>query len=276
MARIQNRITGIEGVVNGGLGNFSLPTGPRYHALKLFTRVNGVLTLASDVVDRVRLKVNEITQWDVTADRLLRLAALDGTAPAVGELPINFSVPGRADKTDEQMTAWDTFGERSFSVELQLKNLPNPTDVPLITGLKIFDYGMTLAPDANGKMVRRKAIMRLSEATANLTSGMADIDQLQKRFPILRLLMDGTASIDFVEVNPDDTRHWEASKFENARILADYGLDPSQFNYPLCFDFTEQLSDFVQVAKTLNVRVTSAAANSVTVLQQYIAPGFND
>jgi hypothetical protein len=275
MPRFPNRITGIEGVVQGGLATFSLPTGPRYTALKLFCAVNGVATAASTVIDRIRLKVNEITQWDVTADRLLRRAALDGATPAVGELPINFAMPGRADKDDELWTAWDTFGERSFTVEIQLKTLAQPTDVPLITGVKYFDYGATMVT-VGGQQVRRKSIIRLLEATANATSGRYDIDHLTKRFPILRLLMDGSASIDYVEINADDVRVWELSKHENARTLADYGLDATQFNYPLCFDFTERLTDFLQVQKTLNLRITSAAANTVTVLQEVIAAGFND
>jgi hypothetical protein len=263
-----NRITGIEGVVEGGLGTFSIPIGPRYFYLKLFCFLDGVATAASTVVDRVRVKVNDNAIWDVSAQRLIAEAALDGITVGVGELPINFANPAAADKIDEALTAWDTFGERSVTVELSLKSAGG---VPLVSGIMAFDRGFR----ANAAGQRIKTVIRKFESTYNLGAGLADVDTLNKRWPIQRLLMDGASNISQVDVIADSRRVWEASDTENTRILADYGLDATAFNYPLCFNFTEQLSDFLEVAQTLNVRVTSAAAQTVTILQTSISNGFD-
>lgn len=267
--RYINRITGIEGVVSGGLATFSLPTGPRYHALKLSTFLDGAPEPYDQMIDRVRLKVNEISIWDVSAASLYSENGMEdqsGSNNAI--LPLFFSNPARADKVDEALTAWDTFGERSFKVELQLKS--GLVGVPTIVGQSIFDYGATIV---NGQRV--KTIVKKTEATFNAPSGFYDIDTLNIRYPILRLLMKKAADdINEVEVTADSVRVLETTKAQNTQNLLDYGLDASLFAFPICFDYTEQLTDFLEVSKSLNVRVNSTASGAITVIQHSVAPGF--
>lgn len=265
--RFLNRITGIEGVVSQGLATFSLPTGPRYHALKLRTFLNGNANAVGGVVERVRIKVNEVTIWDIATARLLAEAQLNGLTLAVGELPLFFSEPWRADKVDEQLTAWDTFGERSFKVELVMAN--TGADVPLISGVSIFDYGATIVEGQ-----RRKSIIKKLEYTFNAPNGSFDIDTLNIRYPILRLLMAAGGAINEVEVTADSVRVLEISNAANAQNLANYGLNAAAFAFPVLFDYTEQLTDFLEVSKSLNVRVASGAAQPITIVQETIAPGF--
>lgn len=265
--RFLNRITGIEGVVSQGLATFSLPTGPRYHAIKLRTFLDGDPAAAGSVVERVRVKVNEVTIWDVAVSRLLAEATLNGLTLAVGELPLFFSEPWRADKVDEQLTAWDTFGERSFKVELVIANTDD--EVPLISGTSIFDYGATIV---DGQ--RRKSIIKKLEYTFNAPTGSFDIDTLNIRYPILRLLMAAGGAINEVEVTADSVRVLEITTPANTQNLANYGLVGTAFAFPVCFDYTEQLTDFLEVSKSLNVRVASGATQAVTILQETIAPGF--
>ncbi|MCF3650174.1 major capsid protein P2 [Synoicihabitans lomoniglobus] len=267
MRRNELRITGIEGVVDGGLATYSTPTGRRYFQHKLFCFHDGVATAAGTVVDRVRVKVDEVAIWDCTAQRLLDEAKLNGITVGTGELPLNFSDPAAADKDDESLTAWDTAGARTMSVELQLKTAGA---VPRIEGIMSFDRGFRVGVD--GKRIR--AIIRKSESTINAPSGLYDWDTANKRFPILRFLMDGPQTINSVDVIADSERVWEVTKTQNARVLADYGLDATAFEYPLCFNFTEQIGDFLEVNQTLNVRIDSAAAQSITVLQTSVSPGF--
>lgn len=255
--------------MTGGTATFSLPTGPRYHSLLLQTFLGGVLDDADDIIDRVRLKVNEVTIWDVTAAQLLKEAELNGVTVDTGSLPLFFSEPWRADKTDEEITAWDTFGERSFKVELVIK--PALVGVVLVTGQMTYDFdGLVI----DG--VRRKSIIRKLAYTFNAPAGAYDIDTLNIRYPILRLLMDGTQAINWVEVTADSRRVFEATLFQNTELLNNYGFDAgaASFRFPVVFDHSEQLKDFLEVQKSLNVRIDSAAGQAVNILQESIAPGF--
>ncbi len=340
MRRI-NRITGIEGVTQGGSATFKLDTGRRIHGIKLLTYINSVLTAATLVVDRVRVKVNEVTQWDVPASYLIAEAKLNGIKVKNGVLPIFFSEPGRADKTDEQALAYDLTDAKSFTVELTFKTTGTPTDIFRVAGTYSWDNGGIFA-DINGRRTRVTNVLRKSILSVNALAGPYDIDQLPIRHPLLRVLMttpvrssgaititqddvtatasaalfaasdvgkrivysDGTTAtitgytsttvvtvaesqtvtaltadikgiISYVEVNADSKRNWEAEEVENAEYLNDYGLDATQFALPLCFDFTEQTSDFLEIAQSLNVRITSGTAQAVHCMALSVAPSFN-
>jgi hypothetical protein len=263
-----NRIAGIEGVSSGATVTVKLPVNRRYHGLKFFVTNNGSAVAASTVIDRVRLFVNGKSQRDITAARAIIIATLNGVAPATGELPIQFSEPWRADKIDEQILAWDLFGESSFEVQLQLKgSLTNPT----VSGIAIFDAGQTLI---DGRVT--KNIMRQHELGKNAVSGLNDFDNLSRDLPIHRILLDAASTINSVEVTADDNKVYEVLKAENARLLADYGLVSTAVEFPICFDFTEQvLGDALVVSKSLNVRFDSSAAQAVTALVESRANGFN-
>lgn len=341
MSRRINRITGIEGVSQGGSASFKLDTGRRLHAIQLLTYINGVLAAADSVVDRVRVKVNEVTQWDVPAEYLLREARLNGYAPAVGVLPLFFAEPGRADKTDEQALAYDLTDARSFTVELTFKTTGTPTDIFRVAGSYSWDNGGIFA-DINGRRTRITNALRKSILSVNALGGNYDIDGLPVKNPLLRVLMvtpsrssgavtitqatttatasaalfaaddvgkrivysDGRVAnitgytsstvvtvaesqtvtalkanivgvIKSVEVNADSKRHWETEEVENAEYLRQYGLVPTEFALPLCFDYTEQTSDFLEIAQSLNVRINSGTPQAVQCMAVSVAPSFS-
>ncbi len=265
-----NRITGIDGVAQGGTATVSLDVGPRYFFLKFWVRVNNVLTLASDVIQTVRVKVNEVTIRELSAARILALNAFNGCADAAGTLSLHFAEPGRADKTDEVFLAWDTYGERSFTVELVLKNLANPADVIRINGLKSLDYGFWAGP----KGERVKNIVKQLVLSENIAAGQYDITKLPIRFPLLRVHLDAANPITYLEVDADGRRVCEAAKNENESILGNYGLVGNTFAYSFCPDYREQVSDFLAVGSTLNLRTTSGVAQSVDCIVESLAPGF--
>lgn len=264
--RIVNRISGIEGIVAGGSPTFKLPGNRRYHGIKLFTTISGGLSLASNVVDRIAIAVGGVTIRDISVTRLLALAALNGYTPATGEIPIPFSEPARADKIDEQITAWDMTGEGALEVRLQIAS---GATSPGVTGIAMFDYGQTLI---GGKVA--KNIVRITELTKNAVSGQNDFDNLPIRDPIQRITLFASSAITAVEVTADRNKVYEVTSAENARVLADYGLVGSAAAFPICFDFTEQVTDALVVARDLNVRFTSSAAQAVTAVVEARAPGF--
>jgi hypothetical protein len=265
-----NRITGITGVAQGGTALVNLDVGPRYFTLKFWVRVNNVLTLASSVIDSVRIKVNEKTVRELSAARILAINAFNGTADAAGCLSIHFAEPGRADKQDEVFTAWDTNGENSFTVELVLKNLAEETDVIRINGLKFFDFGMWRGP--NGE--RQKNIVTQKVLTEGLTAGQYDITKIPTRNPLLRVHFAAANPITYLEVDADGSRVWEASDVEAQSILGNYGLVGTTFAYTYAADYREQVTDFLAVQKTVNFRATSAAAQPVDCIIEALSPGF--
>lgn len=270
---IINRITGIEGLTAGGnvTVTVNLPVDRRYLALKLFATINAVAAAVTDVVDRVRLMVNGRSIWDVSAARYLQLVKLHGITPATGELPLYFAEPARADKIDEIATAWDLRGESTFQVQIVVKGLAEPTDVPGLVGIAVFDYGVTTI---NGKPA--KLITRLLELTKNAASGLNDFDNLPTNAPILGVYLDGSANITEVYVKNGGDVIAEMTSAQNARVLADYGADPTQFRFPLRFDFREQITDTVApIPGQFNVRFASASAQTVTALVHQITGGFN-
>lgn len=277
--RLVNRITGIDGMVQGGTAQCALDTGPRYFGLKFFVRVNGVLTLASDVIDTVRIKVNEKAVWEISAARILALNAFNGLTDAAGTLSFHFADPGRADKTDETFTAWDTYGERSMTVELVLKTLASNTDVIRINGLKIFDFGYWADPATGKPMLkadgsRVKNIINRQVLADQIPAGQYDITKLPIANPILRIHLAAGAAISNLEVDRDGQRVFEASDAENRALLGDYGLAGNTFAYSYCPDYTEQISDYLSVRQTLNLRTTSATAQAVGCIIETLAPGF--
>lgn len=341
MSRRINRITGIEGVSQGGSATFKLDTGRRLHSIKLLCYINGLRASVDLVVDRVRVKVNEVTQWDVPAAYLIAEAIMNGVTPALGVLPIFFSEPGRADKTDEQALAYDLTDAKSFTVELTFKTTGTPTDIFRIAGSYTWDNGGIFA-NIGGRNARVTNVLRKSVLSVNALGGNYDIDGLPIKHPLLRVLMvtpsrssgavtitqgtntatasaalfsaddvgkrivysDGRVAnitgytsttvvtvaesqtvtaltanivgvIRSVEVNADSKRIFEAEELENAEYLRDYGLRPDVFALPLCFDYTEQTSDFLEIAQSLNVRINSGTAQAVQCMALSVAPSFN-
>jgi hypothetical protein len=265
-----NRITGIEGVTQGGNATVSLPTGRRYHGVKFYARVNGVLAPIETVIGKVRAIVNGVTVRDLTALQILGIAQANGLDPSEGELPIFFSEPWRASVMGEEATSWDMAGQNSFKYELQILEQDEPTDVVQISGVMEFDY----IRNRNQEGKPMLAIIRQSVTTYNVPAGQYDMDTLPVRFPIQRIWLDGPEAISAVEVTRDSEKVYEVTNAQNQNELADYKIDGTTFAFPIVFDFTQQITDGLEVARTLNLRVTSEEPQAIGAIVEAVAPGF--
>lgn len=267
--RAINRITGITGVIQGGIALLRLEVGPRYHAIKFTTKINGVRVVATAVIDWIRVKVNETTIRELTAAELIAINQLNGITTTLGDLGLFFSEPGRADKVDEEATAWQTAGERSFTIEIKVKTLALPGDQPLIEAEAIFDMDK---PTRNGKLV--KNIIRHTGQAHALAAGTNNLTTLETSNPLLRILLTGPSAISEVEVKADSFQYFESGVFENTQRLKDYGMDATAFTFPIVFDYTERLDHFLVVSKTLNVKVVSAAVQDIRSITEFVTDGF--
>lgn len=273
--RIQNRITGISGVTAGGLATVPMEVNRRYHTIKFKTFINGAAALASNVIDMVRAKVNGNTIWELTAAQILKLNASAQLADADGEVTLHFSDPSRADIIDEEATAWDLFDERTFKIELVLKT-PGGGGVPLVEGAMWFDFGRNYRRDAAGNLTREavKMIVRRSYITQAVPAGKYDLTTLSIKDPILRLWLDGAEVISEVEVKADSLSIVESKVFENVRMLANYKIDATQFKFPIIFDFTNRVVDFLQVSRSLLVTFWNANSQTVTIISETLTASF--
>lgn len=268
--RQPKRITGIEGVARNGVARVKLPVNNRTFALTFFTTIAGVAAAVDTVIGKVTLYVNGLPFWNLPASLILARAARDGRTLAVGELPLDFADPARADKVDEQITALDLFGETSFEAELEILDPVVPGAVG-VTGLREFDYGYQA--DQTGKHI--KQVVKLFTTGKNAVAGQNDIDNIPVRDAIQRLTFFGAALPTSFEVDADGKQVVQATVDELDSVYKKHGAVAVAGSTPLRFDYTERIDDFLVVKKDLNVRITMAAPAALTVMVEALAAGFN-
>lgn len=269
--RIPIRISGVEGIAAGGHAVANIPTERRYHNFKLFCTVDGSAAAATAVVSAVRLKVNAVTIRELTSAQLLHIAALNGQTLATGELPIYFSEPWRASVMGEELTALDLFGQQKCTLEVDLMT-PAQSGVPNFTLKACYDYSGTIV---NGQRILR--IIKQFSQTYNAPSGEYDVDTLPIRGAIQRIhLFGASADITAVRVKADSAEVLDLALAENTAFLRDYKLagTATAHSFPICFDFTQQITDGLIVQKDLNVHITSASAQQVIALIEQVVTGY--
>lgn len=272
--RILNFINGIEGVGSGNTATANIPVNRRYHALKVFpagTDGTGATTDPVRLIARVRLYVNGVVIRDLTPTMILKIAALNGITVATGELPIYFSEPWRASVLGEELPSWDLAGQIKTTLEI--------TYLGSLTGLSTaiiaaFDYSRNFEVK-NGVNVALLNIIKQKVRNYNANSGVYDVTTLPIENPIQRILLQtSTGTISQVETYRDNEKVQEGLTAENSAFLKDYKMDASQFSFPLVFDFEQQLSSALLVAKDLLLKVTSSAANTLSVIVEERAPDY--
>lgn len=260
-------INGVEGVASASTATVNIPIDRRYHALKLFVGATGA-TLATDIVDKVRLFVNGVVMRDLTPAQIIGIATLNGLTPATGEIPIYFSEPWRATVLGEESTSWDLFGQSKCTLEVVFKTVTAPT----LQVQAAYDY----ARNKDGEKFFLAIIKQLNQGY-NAPSGTFDIVTIPTSFPIQRLeLQMASNTINSVEVYRGSEKIHEGTAAQNARFLADYGLVASAFTFPIVFDYEQQISSPLIVANQgdLLVRPTTSGAALLTVTIESRAPGY--
>lgn len=260
------RITGIEGVRAGGRPRVKLPVNERVFGLYGFTYLDGVLVPVSQVLGRVRLFVNGITMWDAPAQYFVDRAKRESRALIDGELPLEFADPSRADKIDEQVTAWNLFGETSFELEFEiLEDL----------GGKVPDVVFTRVVDGFYSAVNGVAVKQCTKITTlgkNCVAGDNDVDNLPTRDALQRISFYGVQPVE-LNVDLDSSRIIEGKMDLLERIYAAHG-HTALASKTLRFDFTERIEDYLVVKKSLNLRIRTAAAGAMDMVVESLSPGF--
>jgi hypothetical protein len=268
-------MTGLEGVGAGQTALLNLPTDRRYHSLHLFYTETGSATTVIGNITSVRLRVNSITMLDMYPIDLIADVKLDASKwgsnaqPATGEIPIYFSKPTTATVQGEEITAWEMRGQRSFTMEV---DFDSAVTSPGLRVLATYDFGPlnTVGNQAILSIIKKRRV------SYNVPSGVFDMTTIPTNFPIQRFLLRGTAGITNVEVYADSVKVYEATRADNARVLAEYGLDATSSGYslPIVFDFTQQVLDPLIVNSDIDVRITSGGAQSIYGVLHQRVPGY--
>ena len=274
MARNPLYINGTEGIAPGAISTTNIPTGPRYHLLKLIAKAkttaagNAALTDVTQIIEWVRLIVNGIVMWDVTAADLIALAKTNDIDPKNNELPLYFSEPKRASILGEEATSWDTAnGARKITLEIKWKQAIQEASLRVMYSA---DYSRNITTDANGKQVPYLSVFKVFSQNWNFGAGTSDIVNLPIQKPIQRLfLIPSAGTIESVEITKDGERIFELTQSDNEMLLADYSIRANAFgagSFPFLPDHEQQISSALMVSKDLNVKVKLSEAASVRAL----------
>lgn len=267
-------INGISGVTPGGVATLNMPLNRRYHGVKIFPSVTETVagnstpsTAPADVIDYVKLIVNGVVIRDLTPTQFIMLAQANfGGTAATNHIPLFFSDPTRATVIGEEATSWDMFGQNTFVIEIKFKA---GTTAPNVDVVASYDFGRNLA---EGKPFLN--IVKQHSITVNAPQGEYDIVNLPIQLPIQRIHIEpSSGNVSLVEVKADGEDVHEATKTQNDEIHKDYGID-SPFGYSVIFDYEQQITSPLKVARELNVKPTFSAANNATLVLERISRGY--
>ena len=270
-----NYINGVSGVGAGNVALADIPVGVRYHALKMFlaATVGGNPSTDPTAIlatgQSVQLICDGITVRSLSPEQIIKIAALNGITAAAGELPMYFSEPWRASVTGEESTSWPMYYNRKLTLQVTFAaGAVNPSMAVMAS----YDYAKNIA---DGKEFM--AIVKQLQYQDSIPAGNFDFLLVPKQFPIQRVHFAVSAgTVVNIEVYRNSEKVREGTTAQNSAFLKDYDIDASQFSYPVVFDFEQQISSPLIVAPsdTLNFRINSTNANTVTALAEIRAPGF--
>ncbi len=264
--RIYEPIAGIEGVASGASATVKVPVNRRLHLIKFFAQATDAVpatVYGSDVMDEILFYVGGKLIRTATAAELLFFAAFRKYSLTVANdgVPVFFSDPRRASVMDEQVTAWDLWGQTDMTIKVKIK--AGLTGVTL-SAVMAHDDGYT----TNDQKQRVLNVLRQTPFYFNAGSTY-DITALDVDKPITRIFLfpEAGKSITGVKVVVNDTQTvHELTSAQNVSFLKDYDLVAETGAgkcYPVVFDANQQLFDALPVVRSLRVTVTSSAAGQI-------------
>lgn len=268
-----NYIPGIQGVADGAVATLNIPVNRRYHSIHIQTLANGVAADATLNCSLVELMVNGIVMRSGKPKTFIDLGKLYGYTASTGEIPLFFSEFWRNESPGSmELTSWDLFGQSTFTMRLTL--LSPAGSVGISSVLADFDSKRNTRL-INGQQVPFPQIVKQTDMSFVLGSGLNDITTLPTSFPILRLLADVSANaISKVELFGDgNVKLHEATKTENVIMLNSNLLVAGSYEYPLVLDYDNRVLQALKTT-TLDYRVTTSGALTLTMHVHQLVNGF--
>lgn len=297
--RTINYIAGLNGVSAGGQAILNIPCTGRYHRLILNCTTAGTPAAVATIISSIKLIVNGVAVRDIDPANILKILQAQGYYPIVGELPLNFSEPlltGGVINEPDDVTSWDMVGQNTFQLQIGIQAA---AVTPGVTGVWEFDYQRNLLPDGNPFL----QIVNQHQFSFPIPSGVYDITTLPFAFPIRRMYIYGSApgNLLTLEVYQDNNKVHEGTITQTREAFRPYGFrfnntpdgtpfvnatgpanlgvaatveTPAFFETMYLSDPDSRIWKALRVGGNLTVRVNSTIAQTLTVVQECIPPGY--
>jgi hypothetical protein len=294
--RIISPVPGFQGVAVSGNAVVNLPVNRRYHAI-ILNLTAGNQTAVGSIVSAMRIVVNGVPVRTITPQQTIQIAQANGYYPRLGELPIFFTEPyrGMQDIEPNDSTAWDMFGQSTFEIHLTF----TAATTPAVSGVLEYDYIPNTLPD--GKPFLQ--IIGMHSHTLAVAAAQNDINTLKFRNPIRRLWFDSVTAdtLSALQIKQDGNPvfevatkaqmkqiyhrygfyfdHESRTPYQNATGPANLALDAdfeaiTNFDHAYIADHDFRLWRALQVANDFNIRVTSGAAEALTIIAETVPGGY--
>lgn len=210
-----------------------------------------------------------------------------GAYPRLGELPIRMIDPDRNHLQDNDLTAWDLVGAKTFTIRFRTAaNLVKPT----LAATRIFDNQRNFIDQGGGKVVLFNRPIKYVEQVVDLKAGITPITNLTLIGDLQRLwvLGDTPGNITQMEVT-DGTKRFDLSYAEMLAHYGEYGIRLGQpdwtnqsyatsnalkaainpihyFDFAYIPDADGRTSKKLKPVSNLTLNITSAVAQKATLL----------
>jgi hypothetical protein len=132
--------------------------------------------------------VNGINMRDISADQILRILSAQGIVTRLGALPLYYTDPTFNINQQNEVTSWDTFGQSTFTLRLQLASgLVSPG----LSGVSEFDYLRNVRPGPNGAQIPFLQPVSVHAYNFPIIAGVSKINTIPFDYPIKRLWLYG-------------------------------------------------------------------------------------
>ncbi len=265
-------------------------------------------TNPATVISFLKQIVNGIVMRDIGVDRLLRIIRFNSPSDLsdsrLGELPLLYTERFFDINQLNEILSWDLFGQSTFTLQPGVNSLVTN---PGIIGVMEFDYERNVRPVAGGLTPFLQPVAH-HEYTLNVVGGLNLINTVPFDYPIRRLYFIGSTpgNITQLEILQDGNKVYEATVAQNEQQLSEQGFQAGQRNFltemsagntgvagvpfnlagnynpqsflqrPFDMTYVTDVDRRIQKALTcensLVLRVTSAIAQSITIVAEYL-PG---
>ena len=273
IGRLSIQVPGISGVAAGGIALVNIPVNARYHRMLFQCTSAGVATDPATFFSSVKVLVNGNNMRDVSASTIISIAKTAGLSPATGELPIWFTAPYRNMLVPNDSNSWDMAGQSTFTIQF---GISAGIVSPGLTGVMEYDYIRNMRTVSNAQAPFLQPVAQHQFQFSGV-AGRNDIIQLPIDFPISRLWVSSAAgnNISQIEVYQDGNKIVEGTPAQQSQLYADYGYllgGANPFETAAIFDIDGRWWKALNVANSLNLRVTLNAADTINVVQETL-PG---
>lgn len=298
-------VAGGTGWVTGDTGTITDATGTGF--IGTVTAAAGAITAVAitstgtaspinpaTLLNSIQQVVNGVIVRDISVTNIIKMCQANGIFPQLGELPLYYTEPFFNVNQLNEVLSWDMAGQSTFSLRFQISST---VSLPQILGIQEFDTMRNVRPVQGKGLVPFLQPVSMHEYTFNVAAGLTLINTIPFDYPIRRMWLQGSTPLNItqLEVDQDGNKVFEATFAQMQEMYQDYGFQLGKPTYlsqniasvnalkaaynPLGnFDFAyisdpdQRINKVLTCESSLVLRVTSAVAQSVTVVVEFL-PG---